>query len=344
MYNSYVRDPITGEFVRNPSAKKDHNQPTSGGVSNWDDLQNKPFYETVKKVALHETQEYYQEYDKEAKSNRLCTIHPNFTGYKVGDEIEVIIDGTSYFSTIKDCFGNGSQPYYIGNRSLLQENHEDTGEPFIYDQTLEGVSVDTTVFFGGKHSFGMYKRSVEVKTIEEKYIPHSIARKNNISWNDLKDNPFGVVKQKGTAIVGNKTIDVPNQVLGYIDSPITLGSTYYVDFDGSEYECVAIENGTMNYGGAKIAIGDPDLVSYPFYIFQERDQYGCYDLECLYAGSGSHVVSVYDADEAVSNLADKFIPASIQRTGDPVYLTDASGVKWILSVSVDGTVSATKAE
>ena len=45
-----------------------------------------------------------------------------------------------------------------------------------------------------------------------------------------------------------------------------------------------------------------------------------------------------DSGKAVP-LPDKFIPATIQRTGGPVILADSSGAKWRLTVGTDGTLS-----
>ena len=43
----------------------------------------------------------------------------------------------------------------------------------------------------------------------------------------------------------------------------------------------------------------------------------------------------------VKKLDDIFIPSTIQRVGQPLYLTDSAGAKWHLVVGTDGTLSAT---
>ena len=45
-----------------------------------------------------------------------------------------------------------------------------------------------------------------------------------------------------------------------------------------------------------------------------------------------------DSGKAVP-LPDKFIPATIQRVGDPIILTDANGAKWRLTVGTDGALT-----
>ena len=38
-------------------------------------------------------------------------------------------------------------------------------------------------------------------------------------------------------------------------------------------------------------------------------------------------------------LADKYLPATSQRVGAPIILTDAQGVRWLLTVGTDGALT-----
>lgn len=48
---------------------------------------------------------------------------------------------------------------------------------------------------------------------------------------------------------------------------------------------------------------------------------------------------VKDSAVQIRQLADAYIPSTIQRTGDPVILADSSGAQWRLTVGTDGTLT-----
>lgn len=52
--------------------------------------------------------------------------------------------------------------------------------------------------------------------------------------------------------------------------------------------------------------------------------------------SNADIVQQFDK---LKQLDEKYIPSTIQRTDDPVFLSDASGAKWRLTVGTDGTLS-----
>lgn len=69
--------------------------------------------------------------------------------------------------------------------------------------------------------------------------------------------------------------------------------------------------------------------------------------------SGTYAIYVYSSGKTMTSLQYsirtttvdpldvKFIPSTIQRAGEPLYLTDSDGAKWQLVVGTDGTLSTT---
>ena len=96
-----------------------------------------------------------------------------------------------------------------------------------------------------------------------------------------------------------------------------------------------------NITGEAIAIGNMfliggDYTGEPFGIARIGSMFSvCYGL-----GAGSHTFSVARMmpGETIP-LPDKYLPATIQRVGAPVILTDANGAKWRLTVGMDGALT-----
>lgn len=98
-----------------------------------------------------------------------------------GDTLEVVIDGVSYFATVKTdrSVQNVTYPLYAGNASLgtltSGQPGENTGELFYINDSQAGLFVDTS-FGAGNHTVAIYKTSVkkEIKTLSEIYLPTTV--------------------------------------------------------------------------------------------------------------------------------------------------------------------------
>lgn len=93
-----------------------------------------------------------------------------------GDTVEAVIDGNSYFLTVKG--NNGARPYFIGNKALENSSSpgEDTGEVILYNESVPVIILDGTVFSEGSHTIALYKVEIDETThpIPAEYIPRIV--------------------------------------------------------------------------------------------------------------------------------------------------------------------------
>lgn len=203
---------------------------TSAEVS-WNDLKDKPFYS----YALNEVV-YSETVTLSTGSHKSYTNGVPFEIVK-GETYKVTIEGETYEREGKThtvVMDTGSLIYtYIGNLSIVNgvEGANNTEEPFVF----------ASLSVGGNTVFVLYTTypssstiSVEVQHIEKIYSP--------LSHIYLPDGvPYLV---GGTIpILENCVTVLDEEGMGYITAPVTLeaGKTYIVTYNGTEYECVAIE-------------------------------------------------------------------------------------------------------
>ena len=68
----------------------------------------------------------------------------------------------------------------IGNDFLFESSYEDTGEPFFIGEGLRARTIDICTNSIGTHTYRIYTGTVTTKTIDEKYIPDTIARAEDV--------------------------------------------------------------------------------------------------------------------------------------------------------------------
>ena len=153
----------------------------------------------------------------------------------------------------------------------------------------------------------------------------------NVSWNDLKDKPFGVVTESFTDVY----LDFPRAgqpVINPFNIELVEGQTYEVTWDGVLYSCVAyIEEqtncpaiGTGELAGASGGNGEPFCC-----IVFKGDV-------LLFANTvGAHTISMPHVKmEKIQKLDAKYLPEI--GTDVKVVLTTPRGVKLYLEVDDDG--------
>ena len=85
---------------------------------------------------------------------------------------------------------------------------------------------------------------------------------------------------------------------------IVGGQTYTVNWDGTEYECVCIDDGKVVYLGNVSIMGSGDDTGEPFlYSFDEK-------IFATLDTSASHTISVKTTEEIVTPMTEEFIPAT----------------------------------
>lgn len=159
---------------------------TSDGVSSWNDLTDKPFYDTIEKgdeifaisydfVAGNHGEIFYSEDSVlEITENETYFIDYDGTTYEC---VAYLANGGSddepnYLPVIGNVeivglSGGNAEPFFIGT---------DRGEIFVYVQTE------------GTHDVALYTSIGSIKKIDSKYLPASYGN----SWDDLTNKPFEV--------------------------------------------------------------------------------------------------------------------------------------------------------
>lgn len=157
--------------------------------------------------------------------------------------------------------------------------------------------------------------------IDPDWLPAGMG--GSISWNDLTDKPFGVVsiKEKGDEIFAISYDFVASDggdALYTEDSEIVIteGETYFVDYDGTTYECVAYlaNGGSEDEPRYLPVIGNTELVGVsggngePFFIGANRG------VTYVYVSTeGAHDVALYSCVESggIKKLDKKYLPDDI---------------------------------
>lgn len=140
---------------------------TSGGVTSWNDLQDRPFGdETVNAEIVPETEFAFED----GGGLYTCQITNDLSGIQAGDIIKVILDGTVYLCVAKEKYGT----VVIGNPSISGMDFEDhNGEPFYISPVSQMIATNLA---GSTHRVGVFGVSTTVVPLDEKYIPPSIQR------------------------------------------------------------------------------------------------------------------------------------------------------------------------
>lgn len=313
----------------------------------WNELKDKPFGEVPAII------DYYPE----TTWNGSGSITNGKAYLTYGTTYYVTWDGTEYECV---CKGEYMTTYpCIGNASLFYSNgNQNTGEPFcIVDY---GTSFEINATTEGDHTFSIKMVGTETKTIEDEYVPESIARTEDLSavamtgsWNDLTDKPFETLVVKDTIIQqqeiethGTSSVAIPYDSF----TPLTKGVEYCVLFDGVEYNCTA-ETMAMGSAWTGPGLGNAALASeymsesdYPFCILT-RSGYEFYNLYTSESETNTHTIEISIKTEECKTLEETYIPASIQRVGDDLILnssTEGSTKKFKLTIDDSGVLTATE--
>lgn len=229
------------------------------------------------------------------------------------------------------CWGN---PYLLylrkgtkildgTNNRPLSENELNTGEPFLFvlDGTRSAFGQGLMVISRDAMDAGsIYTRIHDIKTLDEKLIPETIARKTDIlspDWNQndpeaadyVKNRPFYTGDPVETTLIPEQTVVFTDQGgMGVANSPVNVdlveGNAYTVTFDGKIYECIC-----QLYGGAVLLIGSPKVfggedTGEPFTYLANNGQY----LLVAYDTETEHTLSLSTVVRPVVQIPEKYLP------------------------------------
>ena len=169
---------------------------------------------------------------------------------------------------------------------------------------------------------------IEEDGIIKKVNKNEISGLKELSWNDLKDKPFG--SKIGLVVCHpEETIEMYDGYNGFseqihIAKLFEAGKKYVVNFDGKTYECVSKnweidETTSCVIGNVALAFyavnpvdtGEPFCFKMDYYSAESKLVY-------VYTpNGGSHTFSIYEEGEVVEQLDPKFIPSNV---GTPLVL------------------------
>ncbi len=171
----YIPDTIARTSDVYNKIEVDEKIANAGGVTSWNDLEDKPFGEEEDYV------EIWSELVFDIHETNILSA-PS-TPLTEGDRCRYIYDGVVYETQITRVASDGGKHYLLigGNPHIRQGNLPDNGQPvvFWYYSLNKTYFVDGNALFG-THTFSAEKLAVVARTIDEKYIPNTIARVSDI--------------------------------------------------------------------------------------------------------------------------------------------------------------------
>ena len=144
-----------------------------------------------------------------------------------------------------------------------------------------------------------------------------------------------------TALMEEQELEFAEVKNGVYGSSLTTqlnivgGQTYTVSWDGTEYECVCVNNGKYTWIGNRSIMGSGDNTGEPFY----------YDLNIIafvtLDTSATHTISVKTIQEIVTPMAGEFLPSEVNELIMNSSTPDSTK-KFKITVNDSGTISATE--
>ena len=264
-----------------------------------DYVKNRPFYESISLTTFLEEQQI----DFSSSFTIPNDIVKGKTYFIHWDDTEYTIE-----ATYKDIFGDGSIliPYLEQADGLF---------------TIEGVSMNAAD--KGVHNVAIYTTELSLKTIDEKFIPDTIARKDSVVRSVCGGYPDsnGNVNVNYDDLVGNKPTNIRD------------GSGRTSILQGSARE--ASGRGSHAYGDLTIASGDYSHAEGARSRAKGTNSHA-EGVECVSIGSGSHAEgfgtassSNYQHVEGTYNIEDldgKY--ANIVGNGDRSARSNAHTLSW----------------
>lgn len=279
----------------------------------WNELKDKPFSEEV--TEIKEVIDDGSESLENITFTNVTEWGYDVSHFNIGDTYTVIFDNVEYTCVGFDLSENSvNGDYYngVGNMSMVSDEYEDTGEPFVIICAFtRPVYYDTYIIEakdGGTHTISLY-RNVEVETIEyldEKYIPDTIARVEQITphdWETLKNKPFemDVTTEQSTFLEYTFTGTGESEYIRSISE--LLGEDLIITLNDETYETACEIDGAL----AVIRFGD--------YTIEEPIASGGMG-EFSPTVEGEEYNLTIERISKISTIPDSVIPDSIARLDD----------------------------
>ena len=315
-------------------------------VASWNDLQDKPFGDTYGFVPWFDNETVTIKEsttdDGETYYTGLSKLDQDHYNIEIGEKIVVIWDGVEYECEIT---GAGGAAYGFGNFSLSPRYGE--GDDVEYPNLpLYGLigGTSTTIYVAadavGEHTLSVGVYGTVTNTLDERFIPDSIARLAIVPYSTLKvlashDEELNFTNTQ----IGNASCytDLKTYEFGSVIS----GTDILVNIDGVKYKCVRDIGFFGNYS-LHPNYEEGDVVEYPdlpfVYVNGSKGYPTIYGNEELI---GTHTFSIMATEGSAALTPEECIPDTVARLDAVPHSTLKRFVAWngIVEVAPDTTHS-----
>ena len=309
-----------------------------GGVTSWNDLEDKPFgYGDQKTTVIIEQAVLPFEYDPDLTGGYSYIFTPSAEQLALWqsdwDNATVTYNGTVYVCEPKDMTGMK----VIGNVDLLMGTG-DNGIPFVItvaDAAMMGedigIIMSVTDFPSDPENASPITYNVGCRIASTEIIPIDPKFIDDVSWDKISDKPFYEMKA-GTVVVDTTTVDCNTEFDGMymatIDEPDIGAHLYVVEFDGKTYELQGAAEGEM------VMLGSDD----DSFIILKNWFLG----NVVVSTQGEHTFKITLAEDVVQTIDPKFLPSDLGggsggSAGNPLPEINGSGSDNGKVLTVNGT-------
>ena len=176
-----------------------------------------------------------------------------------------------------------------------------------------------TLYWNGKYGaqiyFGKSEIQEEIIPMDEKFLPDTVMRKGDISWEDLTDRPF-YSKMGFVPVMNETTIEIADvNEPGIIYVQLAEDTHYVVTINGAEYRCTSV---VSPYSPDYIELGNTDLAGdidddMPFMVAHTAGSSVSF---ISMPAVGTYTVSIRHEAEVTKPIDEKFIPDSVALKSD----------------------------
>ena len=216
--------------------------------------------------------------------------------------------GTEIITLVKDGSGNFiNPPSYDKMRAYLSSGEvpmlfvtAEGGETGSLYQLVEYSETENKIRFGNDKttiefsagSAAPVVSDVVPKPLTYDYMPEGYPKKSVETATLMEEQEVEFASSYGGTYAA--------QLIDALD--IAKGQTYSVNWDGTEYECVCVDDGNSSYLGNRSIFGGGDDTGEPFLYISADNVFVTLDT------AASHTISVKTAGGVITPMAEEFLP------------------------------------
>lgn len=258
-------------------------------------------------------------------------------GLEAGNAYTVNWDGVDYPCVAQSIDMDGTPGIALGNIGAMAGGTP-TEEPFVIMELSEeaaaamgGYAIIMQLDAQYNGAFAIYGKDVTAHKIDPRCLP------KGVPYVEEPDDFSAVLLPETEATLHDSTEGVwrIEAVL-----PLKIGETYIINYNGTEYTCIAQDASAFSGGTGSVALGNLSNVGgfgngEPF-IFFTRPSSGVSDI-LNYNSSTPVTIAIYGKSVKVQKMDARCLPDN----ATDFYLTSPNGTKFAVTVDDDGTLTAT---